>query len=397
MDCPLDINIRLKRPAFVMGRSLLLLGLMYSNEKLSENQSKSKQKRQQGDKAKKGYLYVHVHQAKRLPMRNVGMTPDPQIKCKLTIDTKGPSCKTARIRKTTNPVWDEQFMFEGIMEESFSNAKLQLQVTHDVRAFNRCKKREVLGAVSIQHLSFCDSGSDDEDPTNSVPMNGSKKLVSRDSVEMTCSRLSGANRYLQKLTYDEDIIDIMLNGSSPDLASNSFGDEANENKLNNKHRSVSLTSLQSMAKGSINDIDVDEQESWWRQARRKSFGKILNIGANKVDRDTGNLKRPSIVLSNSQESVVVFDCDEAMPNDCGAVSDNSEPYPKTQFLNFDLINDSRRTTLTPLVDSTTQTFVEPLTQIQDITRLAATHWSQLPIYKERWLYCWHPLSFLDTF
>ena len=48
-------------------------------------------------------------------------------------------------------------MFEGIMEESFSNAKLQLQVTHDVRAFNRCKKREVLGAVSIQHLSFCDS------------------------------------------------------------------------------------------------------------------------------------------------------------------------------------------------------------------------------------------------
>ena len=245
------------------------------------------------------------------------------------------------------------------------------------------------------HVSV--QGSDDEDPTNSVPMNGSKKLVSRDSVEMTCSRLSGANRYLQKLTYDEDIIDIMLNGSSPDLASNSFGDEANENKLNNKHRSVSLTSLQSMAKGSINDIDVDEQESWWRQARRKSFGKILNIGANKVDRDTGNLKRPSIVLSNSQESVVVFDCDEAMPNDCGAVSDNSEPYPKTQFLNFDLINDSRRTTLTPLVDSTTQTFVEPLTQIQDITRLAATHWSQLPIYKERWLYCWHPLSFLDTF
>lgn len=191
----------------------------------------------------------------------------------------------------------------------------------------------------------------------------------------------------------------MLNGSSPDLCSNSFGDEATENKLNNKHRSVSLTSLQSMAKGSIKDIDTNEGESWWRQARRKSIGKIFNIGTNKVDRAAVNLKRPSIVLSNSQESVVVLDSDEAITGDSSMANDvesQESPTSGSGLLNYDLINESRRTTLTPLADSSIETFVQPLTQIQDITRLAATHCSQLPVYKDRWLYCWHPLTLLDT-
>lgn len=72
------------------------------------------------------------------------------------IDEKGPTCKTARIRKTVNPVWDEQFVFEGINEEKLHFAKLQIQVTHDVRAFNRCKKRCVLGSINIQQLNWLD-------------------------------------------------------------------------------------------------------------------------------------------------------------------------------------------------------------------------------------------------
>ena len=193
--------------------------------------------------------------------------------------------------------------------------------------------------------------------------------------------------------YDEDIIDMMLNGSSPELSSNTFGDESNENKLNNRHRSVSLTSLQSMAKGSIKEIHESKEESWWIQARRKSIGKILNIRTSKGGKGVSNIKRPSIVLSNSEESVVVLDCDEASQsaND----GENELSPPSTALLSFEHINEMRRATLTPLVDSTVDSFVEPLTQIQDITNLAATHLSQLLSYKERWLYCWHPLSFME--
>ena len=79
------------------------------------------------------------------------------IHSKLTIDDKGPSCKTARIRKTVNPTWDEQYIFEGVTEERLASAKLQVQITHDVRAFNRCKKREILGTVNIQQLPWFDS------------------------------------------------------------------------------------------------------------------------------------------------------------------------------------------------------------------------------------------------
>ena len=74
----------------------------------------------------------------------------------MAIDDKGPSCKTARIRKTLNPTWDEQFVFEGIAEDTLPLAKLQMQVTHDVRSFNRCKKREVLGTLDLQQLSWLD-------------------------------------------------------------------------------------------------------------------------------------------------------------------------------------------------------------------------------------------------
>lgn len=196
--------------------------------------------------------------------------------------------------------------------------------------------------------------------------------------------------------YDEDIIDMMLNGSSPELSSNAFGDESNENKLNNSHRSVSLTSLQSMAKGSIKEIHESKEESWWIQARRKSFGKILNIRTSKLGKGVSNLKRPSIVLSNSEESVVVLDCDDASQKESANDGEDELSCPSTSLLNCEHINDVRRATLTPLVDPTVDSFVEPLTQIQDITNLAATHLSQLLSYKERWLYCWHPLSFMET-
>ena len=197
---------------------------------------------------------------------------------------------------------------------------------------------------------------------------------------------------------DDDIIDMMLNGSSPELSSNSFGDESNENKLNNRHRSVSLTSLQSMAKGSIKEIHESKEESWWIQARRKSLGKILNIGSSKVGKGVTNLKRPSIVLSNSEESVVVLECDESIQQDNCCNDDGDEEFPglNSSLLNFELLNEKRRATLTPLMDSTADSFVEPLTQIQDITQLAATHLGHLLGYKERWLYCWHPLSFIQT-
>lgn len=108
-----------QRPAFVMGRSLLLLGLMYSNEKLSENQSKSKQKRQQGDKAKKGYLYVHVHQAKRLPMRNVGMTPDPQIKWYVCFFLK--NCNSAIWKLCYYSCWLYLCHFNNLLPEWLSS------------------------------------------------------------------------------------------------------------------------------------------------------------------------------------------------------------------------------------------------------------------------------------
>ena len=223
--------------------------------------------------------------------------------------------------------------------------------------------------------------------------------LTQDSSEITCSRLSGSNRNIQRLMQDDDIIDMMLNGSSPDLSSNSFGDESNENKLNNRHRSVSLTSLQSMAKGSIKDIHESKGESWWMQARRKSLGKILNIGTGKVGKGLSDLKRPSIVLSNSEESVVVLGCDEAPQGECAygndAEAEEELSCSSASFLSFDLVNEKRRTTLTPLVDSTANNHVEPLAQIQDITKLAGTHLSHLLCYKERWLYCWHPLSFIE--
>ena len=79
------------------------------------------------------------------------------LNSKLAIDDKGPSCKTARIRKALNPIWDEQFIFEGITENTLPSAKLQVQVMHDVRSFNRCKKREILGTVDIQQLPWLDT------------------------------------------------------------------------------------------------------------------------------------------------------------------------------------------------------------------------------------------------
>ena len=48
-------------------------------------------------------------------------------------------------------------MFDGIAEEKLTSAKLQVQVLHDVRSFNRSKKREVLGTIDIQQIPWCDT------------------------------------------------------------------------------------------------------------------------------------------------------------------------------------------------------------------------------------------------
>ena len=77
IDCLFCLS---QRPPFAIGRSLVLLGLMFSNGKVNESRRKIRYKKDQREASKNGYLYVHIHQAKRLPMRNVGMTPDPQIK-----------------------------------------------------------------------------------------------------------------------------------------------------------------------------------------------------------------------------------------------------------------------------------------------------------------------------
>ena len=231
----------------------------------------------------------------------------------------------------------------------------------------------------------------------------SKRTQHRDSCDITCSRLSGSDRCLQKTTYEEDIIDIMLNGSSQDVSSTAFNEESNENNLN-KHRSVSLTSLQSTAKGSIIDIDERNDDTWWSQARKKSFGKILGgFGLKQAEKRVSNLKRPSIVLSNSQESVVVLGPEEDEkditddPNEIEQQPPERKERSKswTNLLPFETINETRRSTLTPLVDSTVDTLIDPLAQIQDIAKLAASHWDQLGIHKDRWLYCWHPLSYAE--
>ena len=245
-------------------------------------------------------------------------------------------------------------------------------------------------------------GSDDENG-NEIEQGLSKRTQHRDSCDITCSRLSSSDRCIQKTTYEEDIIDIMLNGSSQDVSSTAFNEESNENNLN-KHRSVSLTSLQSTAKGSIIDIDEQNDDTWWSQARKKSFGKILGgFGLKQAEKRVSNLKRPSIVLSNSQESVVVLGPEEDEKEITDDRNEIEQQLPErkerskswTNLLPFETTNETRRSTLTPLVDSTVDTFIDPLAQIQDIAKLAASHWDQVGIHKDRWLYCWHPLSYAE--
>ncbi|XP_065053875.1 uncharacterized protein LOC135682776 isoform X1 [Rhopilema esculentum] len=394
IDCPLDINIRLQRPAFTRGRSLLLLGLMFTKEKPSEYNKRNRLKKTPTE-SKNGYLSVHIHQAKRLPLRIAGTAPDPQIKCKLVSESREVSCKTTRIRKSINPVFDEQYVYDGVNEERLSNMKLQLSVTHDVRTMNRCKKREFLGSANIQMLDWLDQIGSDEDGTESL-QSGLKTTQQQTSCEITCSRISGSDRNLHRFIQNDDFIDIMLNNSSPDLTSNPFSEVGEENALN-KHRSVSLTSLQSAAKESIVDIDINQDKKWWGQSRRKSLGKILGLKMSKAEKVELTIKRPSIVLSNSEESVVVLEPNRADETREETDSENGTDIStsKGQFLQFDGLKETRRTTLTPLVDSTIETFVEPLSQVQDITSLAASHWKQLINHKDRWLYCWHPLSLTE--
>ncbi len=57
------------------------------------------------------------------------------------------------MKKTVDPVWDEQHVIEGIPLETIKSARLELKVVHDVISFNKSKRREVLGTATLDSAS----------------------------------------------------------------------------------------------------------------------------------------------------------------------------------------------------------------------------------------------------
>ncbi len=207
------------------------------------------------------------------------------------------------------------------------------------------------------------------------------------SADMSFTKLNEADRVCnsRKSNYEEDMLDILINGSRNE--DTKFGENFSETSLN-KHISVSLTSLQSAAQNSICDIDEEGKNTRKSQIKWKGLGKVLGRSP-KQSKNRLNIKRPSIVLSNSQETIVVLDVDSNIAQS----EETSQLSSPSDFLVTENGDEQRRTTLTPTINhGNPVAMLEPFEQLQQTARLASTHWDKTAEYKEEWLYCWHPLT-----
>eukprot|EP00794_Sanderia_malayensis_P003082 gene3082-3547_t len=415
-DCPLDINIRLKRPSIAAGRSLLLLGLMYSSEQHIDLRKRPWRRRPQ-DEMDKGFLYIHIYKAKRLPTRITGTMPDPQVKCKLMLGDRGLTCKTMRVRKSVNPVWDEQHVIEGISPDVIKSAKLEIKVMHDVLSFNKRKRREVLGTSTIQKYNQLELNPDDEDFAQQQQLQQQQQSHFHNEVSnWSCTKLNESDRCIyncRKSSFEEDIIDLLMSGSD-NKSGSSFQENFDSDSCLSKNISVSLTSLQSTAKDSISEINDKGNTSWKSSLKWKGFGRVLGhrITRPGSKNDTNlMMKRPSIVLSNSQETIVVLHPEnngitdedlKSISSDETTMSENEDSLRSRSYNNLMLVGnrcnsgggecDERRSTLTPISMQNVGDLLEPFAQLQQTAKLASAHWDKLSEHKDKWLYCWHPLT-----
>ncbi|XP_057292458.1 uncharacterized protein LOC130621160 [Hydractinia symbiolongicarpus] len=143
-DCPFDVQIRLQRPDFTLGRSLLFLGLMFSN---NENNS-HKNSRKSQTPVTEGCVHIHVQNAKRLPCRRNGSYAEPKVKCTIHSDKNTLPVKTKAHPKTLNPNWNEFLVIPDVSMATLHRSRLDIQIKHSKRLLKRSK--EVLGYVSLK-------------------------------------------------------------------------------------------------------------------------------------------------------------------------------------------------------------------------------------------------------
>lgn len=217
---------------------------------------------------------------------------------------------------------------------------------------------------------------------------------------MSCTKLTELDRTNSSRKGNcatDNIIDIFVNG--PDTATNSFNEQSNNMSLN-KNISVSLTSLQSAAKSSISEIDDSGANSWKPHFKWKRFGKVLLRGKKQASRECLSLKRPSIVLSNSLETVVVLNPDSPDDEELKSSSDDTlsqnedegHASCRNDLLVVNPEDEHRRGTLSPVGNGETDQLMEPFAQVQQTVKLASIHWEMVFDHKEEWSYCWHPLT-----
>ncbi|XP_048577698.1 uncharacterized protein LOC5500410 isoform X2 [Nematostella vectensis] len=118
----------------------IILSLKY----VTAEKVKRKSKRQ--SIASKGELHVHIMEAKNLPGKDADGMSDPFCKITLLPDKKGKTRhKTAIIKRTLNPSWDYNLIYEELSQEELRQRVLEISIwDHDIAS-----RDEFLGGLRL--------------------------------------------------------------------------------------------------------------------------------------------------------------------------------------------------------------------------------------------------------
>ncbi|EDO29765.1 predicted protein, partial [Nematostella vectensis] len=107
---------------------------------------KVKRKSKRQSIASKGELHVHIMEAKNLPGKDADGMSDPFCKITLLPDKKGKTRhKTAIIKRTLNPSWDYNLIYEELSQEELRQRVLEISIwDHDIAS-----RDEFLGGLRL--------------------------------------------------------------------------------------------------------------------------------------------------------------------------------------------------------------------------------------------------------
>eukprot|EP00111_Clytia_hemisphaerica_P000921 TCONS_00002691-protein len=287
IEYPFDFQIRLKRPDFTIGRSLIFIGLMYSHkEPLNTNNKERKRSRDRkkeiGNQGcnvkKKGYLNILIHKAKRLPCRENGAYAEPKVKCTLFGKGCSQKVKTRAIGKTLNPTWNERLVLSNVEQRQLPYSQLELQVVHAKSMF-KIKSSETLGYIVLQRQNtvgtwrkpVCRNHSvrrPEMQQQNTPNATVNKKIRTSSHFTSTENLLLGRNN-IEKVVEEENVYEIK-------------NEEEDNKKL---------------------EIDEESKTNTWNE-NSESQENGTNFGSNDISNNHSNSKLDIFDLPDLKESIV---------------------------------------------------------------------------------------------